>query len=103
MTRSSPSMWIHRTSTRHYRRSICNRVRACPAKRKMTNLTLTKTGLVESVLRLKPRVAAFDCDGTLWSGDAGERFFDWEIKQRVVPTEVGEAMRARYIEYRAGR
>ena len=30
---------------------------------------------VESVLRLKPRLAAFDCDGTLWSGDAGEGFF----------------------------
>ena len=58
---------------------------------------------VESVLRLEPRVAAFDCDGTLWSGDAGETFFDWEIKNGVVPAEVGVAMRARYAEYKAGR
>lgn len=27
-----------------------------------------------------PRIAAFDADGTLWDQDAGETFFDWEIK-----------------------
>lgn len=60
------------------------------------------TQLIESVLRLAPRVAAFDCDGTLWSGDAGETFFDWEIKRGVVSAEVSRAMRARYAEYKAG-
>src|ERR1700722_5029007 len=39
------------------------------------------TRFLESVVRLRPRVAAFDCDGTLWSGDAGVRFFDWELEQ----------------------
>jgi len=58
---------------------------------------------IESVLRLKPKVAAFDCDGTLWSGDAGEAFFDWGIKHGVVNEEIGRRMRARYAEYRAGR
>ena len=58
---------------------------------------------VESVLRLSPKVAAFDCDGTLWSGDAGETFFDWEIRRGVVSAEVGRAMRGRYAEYKAGR
>jgi phosphoserine phosphatase len=58
---------------------------------------------LESVLRLQPQVAAFDCDGTLWSGDAGETFFDWEIKQGVVSADVGQAMRARYAEYKAGK
>lgn len=57
---------------------------------------------VESVLRLEPRVAAFDCDGTLWSGDAGETFFDWEIRRGLVSTEVGRYMRERYAEYKAG-
>jgi phosphoserine phosphatase len=58
---------------------------------------------LDAVLRLQPRVAAFDCDGTLWSGDAGEGFFDWEIKQGIVPAEIGHAKRARYAEYKAGR
>lgn len=58
---------------------------------------------LESVLSLNPRVAAFDCDGTLWSGDAGETFFDWEIKRGVVSAEVARVMRARYAEYKAGK
>jgi phosphoserine phosphatase len=58
---------------------------------------------LESVLRFQPRVAAFDCDGTLWSGDAGETFFDWEIREGLVPAEIGQAMRARYAEYKAGK
>jgi phosphoserine phosphatase len=58
---------------------------------------------LESVLRLKPRVAAFDCDGTLWSGDAGETFFDWEVRGGIVSADVGTAMRARYAEYKAGK
>lgn len=64
---------------------------------------VTSQGFVESVLRLHPRVAAFDCDGTLWSGDAGETFFRWEIERGVVPAEVGRAMRARYLEYKDGK
>jgi HAD superfamily phosphoserine phosphatase-like hydrolase len=58
---------------------------------------------IDSVLRLEPQVAAFDCDGTLWSGDAGERFFDWEIKRGLVSAKVAAAMRARYAEYKAGK
>ena len=63
----------------------------------------TAAQFVDSVLRLAPRVAAFDCDGTLWSGDAGETFFDWEIKRGVVSADVARAMRARYAEYKAGK
>jgi len=57
---------------------------------------------VESVVRLRPQVAAFDCDGTLWSGDAGESFFDWEIKTGLVSAELGRAMKARHADYKAG-
>jgi HAD superfamily phosphoserine phosphatase-like hydrolase len=72
----------------------------------MENLTsshLTCQEFLDSVLRLAPAVAAFDCDGTLWSGDAGENFFDWEIRTGFVPTELGLRMRARYAEYKAGK
>lgn len=65
--------------------------------------SLTRGEFLDSVLRLQPAAAAFDCDGTLWSGDAGESFFDWEIKQGIVPAEVGQKMRARYAEYKAGK
>jgi phosphoserine phosphatase len=63
----------------------------------------TATQFIDSVLRLAPRVAAFDCDGTLWAGDAGETFFDWEMKQGVISSEIALAMRARYLEYKAGK
>jgi phosphoserine phosphatase len=57
---------------------------------------------IDSILQLDLRLAVFDCDGTLWSGDAGERFFAWELEQKLVPDEVARAMRARYAEYQAG-
>lgn len=57
---------------------------------------------IESVLALKPSIAVFDCDGTLWSGDAGADFFYWEIERGLVSREVGERARARYKEYEAG-
>jgi phosphoserine phosphatase len=63
---------------------------------------LSRNEFIRSVVRLEPRVVAVDCDGTLWSGDAGERFFDWEIQQGIVSAEVGQAMRARYLQYKAG-
>ena len=66
-------------------------------------LPLARNKFVDLVLSLTPRVAAFDCDGTLWSNDAGEGFFDWEIKAGLVSPEVGRAMRARYAEYKLGR
>jgi HAD superfamily phosphoserine phosphatase-like hydrolase len=58
---------------------------------------------VESVLRLQPQLAVFDCDGTLWSGDAGEGFFAWELKQGVLPDDIARWARARYADYKAGK
>jgi HAD superfamily phosphoserine phosphatase-like hydrolase len=63
---------------------------------------------LDSVLRLRPRVAAFDCDGTLWSGDAGERFFDWELRESHVFPDIqrrevlSRTWRERYAAYRRG-
>ena len=63
----------------------------------------TSLDFIDSVLELRPRLAVFDCDGTLWGGDAGERFFDWELRREVVSEQVAHRMRARYAEYQAGR
>jgi HAD superfamily hydrolase (TIGR01490 family) len=66
-------------------------------------LPVTKEFL-DSILRLNPRLAAFDCDGTLWSGDVGERFFDWELKQRdIIPEALVRPLRERYAAYRRGK
>jgi phosphoserine phosphatase len=65
--------------------------------------TPSQPNFIESVLRLSPRLAVFDCDGTLWSGDAGERFFDWELKRGVVSDEVIRWARARYVQYQDGK
>jgi HAD superfamily phosphoserine phosphatase-like hydrolase len=68
----------------------------------MTSLTSVQSEFVESVLSLNPHVATFDCDGTLWSGDAGEGFFSWELEHRFVSDEIARSMRSRYADYRAG-
>ena len=58
---------------------------------------------MDSVLALNPSLAVFDCDGTLWSGDAGESFFDWELRRGVVAEEIVRWARERYADYRAGK
>lgn len=58
---------------------------------------------IDAILELNPEVAAFDCDGTLWSGDAGERFFDWELRMaEIVPAALDAPMRSRYADYKRG-
>ncbi len=69
----------------------------------MTSLTSVQAEFVESVLTLKPQVATFDCDGTLWSGDAGEGFFSWELEQGLVSEEIVQWARSRYADYKAGQ
>jgi phosphoserine phosphatase len=58
---------------------------------------------IESVLDQKPKLAVFDCDGTLWDGDSGEKFFSWEMERGLVSSAVAEKLRARYALYRAGQ
>jgi phosphoserine phosphatase len=57
---------------------------------------------VQSILRLSPRVAAFDCDGTLWAGDTGQRFFYWEIGQGLIQADVAARALERYADYLDG-
>jgi phosphoserine phosphatase len=62
----------------------------------------TALQFIDSVLRVQPRFAAFDCDGTLWAGDAGEGFFRWEFERGIVSQGIAQRELARYTEYRAG-
>ncbi|MBV9088172.1 MAG: haloacid dehalogenase-like hydrolase, partial [Acidobacteriaceae bacterium] len=58
---------------------------------------------VQSVLSLEPKLAVFDCDGTLWAGDAGADFFYWEIKRGLLPPDVVDRVLPRYDDYKAGK
>src|SRR5438270_2277713 len=57
----------------------------------------------DSILALRPRVAVFDCDGTLWSGDSGADFFYWQIDRGMFPHGVAERAAARYADYKQGK
>jgi phosphoserine phosphatase len=50
-----------------------------------------------------PRIAVFDCDGTLWSGDAGSGFMRWTIDQHVLSPEKIAVLDVRYRGYLAGQ
>ena len=57
---------------------------------------------IDSALAIEPAIAVFDCDGTLWSGDAGKDFFYWEMERGLIAPELAETMRSRYALYEAG-
>lgn len=69
----------------------------------MPPLLPSQTEFISGVLSTSPRVAVFDCDGTLWSGDSGADFFYWELDRGLLPADVAKWAVARYGEYRAGR
>ena len=54
------------------------------------------------MLAERPRVAVFDCDGTLWGGDAGFGFMEWTLANGFVSRQGSEWLAGRYREYRAG-
>ena len=54
------------------------------------------------VLDIEPRVAVFDCDGTLWSGDSGYGFMVWSIEQGLVSRSTSDWIDNRHRAYRAG-
>jgi phosphoserine phosphatase len=54
------------------------------------------------VLGSRPKVAVFDCDGTLWSGDAGYGFMVWTLEQGLVSRATSDWIDTRHRAYRAG-
>ncbi len=67
------------------------------------NVSPSANEFISSVLQLRPQLAVFDCDGTLWSGDAGEGFFSWEIERGLLADDISRWAVARYADYRAGK
>lgn len=56
-----------------------------------------------SVLALRPSVAIFDCDGTLWTDDAGEAFMLWSMGSGLLSRDACDWLRERYRSYRQGK
>jgi HAD superfamily phosphoserine phosphatase-like hydrolase len=56
----------------------------------------------QRVFESKPKVAVFDCDGTLWGGDAGYGFMAWSLEQGLVSRSTNDWIDSRYRAYRNG-
>jgi phosphoserine phosphatase len=55
------------------------------------------------VLASEPKIAVFDCDGTVWSGDSGYGFMLWTMEQGLVSRSTSDWIDTRYRAYLAGR
>jgi phosphoserine phosphatase len=55
-----------------------------------------------AVYELEPTIAVFDCDGTLWSGDAGSGFMKWSIEKGLLSREATDWIDRRYRGYLRG-
>src|ERR1035441_6489348 len=55
------------------------------------------------VLDCKPKVAVFDCDGTLWGGDSGYGFMFWSLEQGLVSRSTSDWIDTRHRAYRSGK
>ena len=64
--------------------------------------SLTTERFLGAVLEMRPRVAVFDCDGTLWSGDAGSAFMQYTMGNGLLSAEKVAWLEERYDGYRRG-
>jgi len=72
------------------------------ARQKINIHKWTQEEFERLVFECKPKVAVFDCDGTLWSGDAGYGFMAWSLEQGLVSRSTHDWIDTRYRSYRAG-
>ncbi len=67
-----------------------------------TATVLTTDQFHARVHALTPKIAVFDCDGTLWSGDAGSSFMRWTMDTGLLSREATEWLNNRYVGYKRG-
>jgi phosphoserine phosphatase len=56
-----------------------------------------------AALEPAPRIAVFDCDGTLWNGDAGVGFMNWSMEAGLLSRDATGWLDTRYRLYRQGQ
>ena len=64
--------------------------------------SLTSAQFHARVLAADPKIAVFDCDGTLWSGDAGSSFMRWSFESRLLSHDATAWLKGRYDGYKRG-
>lgn len=72
------------------------------ASTEAAGVRLSQREFTESVMALNPATAVFDCDGTLWGGDAGYGFMLWSMDTGLVSRNASDWIDSRYRLYRAG-
>ena len=75
---------------------------AIPTPTEPAATTLSTGDFHATVHQLSPRVAVFDCDGTLWSGDAGSAFMRWTIDKGLLSRDATDWLDRRYRGYLRG-
>ena len=63
---------------------------------------LTTEKFEAAVAEIAPGIAVFDCDGTLWSGDAGSSFMHWTIERGLISRQAIDWLDGRYRGYKRG-
>jgi phosphoserine phosphatase len=67
-----------------------------------TTAPLSTADFFARVHALSPKIAVFDCDGTLWSGDAGSSFMWWSMKTGLLSDDAATWLKGRYEGYKRG-
>ena len=65
--------------------------------------SLTTTEFLARVYESAPRIAVFDCDGTLWRPDSGSSFMWWTMETGLLSPEATAWLNERYEGYRSGQ
>jgi len=65
--------------------------------------SLTTTEFLARVYESAPRIAVFDCDGTLWRPDSGSAFMWWTMETGLLSPEATAWLNERYEGYRSGK
>jgi len=66
-----------------------------------TPARLNTTEFLARVYEAAPRVAVFDCDGTLWRPDSGSSFMRWTVETGLLSPEATAWLNERYEGYKS--
>ena len=81
---------------------LSSRIEECTAPREAEIRQWSAQEFERLVLNSGLKVAVFDCDGTLWGGDAGYGFLAWSLEEGLVSRSTTDWINDRHHAYCAG-